>query len=116
LVLNDPDWDAEIEVLPLGLVKGEGDIVFGKWPTVIPANYSEKELQQISDFYWKKKNYTPAANQFWFDFRELEHVYQLFGMYFDMKDAIDESQLSSKMRPFLETLDFYISQAGLSDL
>lgn len=116
LVAADPDWDAEIEVLPLGLVGGEGASVFGTWPTVIPANYSEKELQQISDYYWKKKNYAPAANQFWFDFRELEHVYQLFNMYFDMKDAIDDSQLSSKMRLFLETLDFYIDQANLSDL
>lgn len=75
-----PELGSDIAVLPLGM-KHHGNaaaLVFQSWDNLIPQNYTEKELQEISDYYWKNKNYAPAANEMFIDFRELEHVYQLF--------------------------------------
>ena len=72
-----PEIDAEIAILPLG-VRGPTEmsrLIFRPWTSIIPTNYSEEELKQISDFLWQKKAYKPAPTQFYIDFRELEHVY-----------------------------------------
>lgn len=44
----------EIEVLPLGLMDGYAarGLVFRKWEEIVPANYTEENLQIISDLYW----------------------------------------------------------------
>ena len=71
------DFDAGIEVLPLGL-KHKGvlsGVVFRKWPELNPMNTPSELLQDISDLYWKKKNYKSTGTQCYFDFREVEHVY-----------------------------------------
>jgi hypothetical protein len=50
------DFDAGIEVLPLGL-KYKGilpGVVFRKWADLIPQNTPEDLLQDVSDLYWKK--------------------------------------------------------------
>lgn len=50
------DFDAGIEVLPLGL-KQKGmvpGLVFRKWEILNPQNTPEEYLQEISQLYWKK--------------------------------------------------------------
>lgn len=115
-----PEINAEIEVLPLGVVGTTycAAKLFRDWNSLIPANYTEEDLKEISDFYWKKQNYKPAANQFYIDFRELEHVYQLFLSFFDLEDAADgaDVRLESNLRQLLDTLVFYIERAELTDL
>ena len=116
--VGEPDIDTEIEILPLGVI-GRGmrsSLVFRSWDDIIPKNYSEEDLKVISDLYWMKKNYQPAANQFYVDFRELEHVYQLFMTYFELEEAVDEQKIESKLGNLLETLKFYIERAELSEL
>jgi hypothetical protein len=75
-------------------------------------------LETISDFLWEKKKYKPAANQFYIDFRELEHVYQLFLSFFDLEDAADAAdvRIEANLRNLLDTLNFYIDRAQLTEL
>lgn len=117
---SPPEINAEIEVLPLGVVGTTycAAKLFRDWNSLIPANYTEEDLEEISDFYWKKQKYKPAANQFYIDFRELEHVYQLFLSFFDLEDAADgaDVRLESNLRELLDTLVFYIERAELTDL
>lgn len=78
--MEEPTMDVEIEVLPLGVKrdKGPGAYLFRKWEDVIPGNMTEEMLQEASDLYWRKQNYKPTGQQQYIDFRELEHVYEMF--------------------------------------
>lgn len=117
-MVEEPDIDAEIEVLPLGVIgrRMRPFDIFVSWDRLIPENYDETTLKRISDFYWMKQKYEPAANQFYIDFRELEHVYQLFMTYFELEGAIDEEKLNSGLANLLDTLKFYIERAELCEL
>ena len=117
-MVEEPDIDAEIEVLPLGVMgrRMRPFNIFVSWDQLIPENYGEATLKAISDFYWTKQKYEPAANQFYIDFRELEHVYQLFMTYFELEGAIDEEKLNSGLSNLLDTLNFYIARAELCEL
>lgn len=117
-MVEEPDIDAEIEVLPLGVMgrRMRPFQIFVSWDKLIPQNYDEAALKEISDFYWMKQKYEPAANQFYIDFRELEHVYQLFMTYFELEGAIDEEKLNSGLANLLDTLKFYIERAELCEL
>ena len=65
----------------------------------------------------EKKKPKPARS---FDFRELEPVYQLFLFREDLIDRIEEAKeahlVESNLDKLLETLDFYISAADLTDV
>jgi hypothetical protein len=54
--VDDPDIDAEIEVLPLGVVgrSMRPSLIFRPWTDLIPQNYDQAALKVISDFYWEK--------------------------------------------------------------
>ena len=57
------DFDAGIEVLPLGL-KQKGivpGLLFRKWEKLNPWNTPEEHLQEISQLYWKKKQFAPGS-------------------------------------------------------
>ena len=112
------DFDAGIEVLPLGLFyKGSlPGVVFRKWSNLNPQNTPKEFLQPISDLYWKKKNFAPTGTQQWFDFRELEHVYQLLNQLLELEDAVDTESLDANLGNLLKTLHFYIEQADLTDI
>lgn len=48
------DFDAGIEVLPLG-IKHKGElqcVIFRPWPQLNPMNTSQEYLKDISDLYW----------------------------------------------------------------
>ena len=119
MVPDDPQIDCEISVLPLGVKGGSTSIrgyIFRKWEELIPANFDEEILQQVSDYYWEKKNFKPGAYQHYIDFRDLEHVYQMFQQFFELEDAADAAEMESNLPALMETLKFYIEQAGLSEL
>lgn len=115
---GNPQIDCEIAVLPLGvkndnLLRGQ---IFRKWDELIPQNYDEKTLQQISEYYWSKKEYVVGANERYIDFRNLEHVYEMFQQFFELDDAAECAEFESNLPALMETLKFYIDQAELSEL
>ena len=58
------DFDAGVEVLPLGLVHKDSAVsalVFQPWSKLIPSNYTEEALAEMSDLYWKKHGFAPTA-------------------------------------------------------
>lgn len=49
-----PQMDCEVAVLPLG-TKNNSELrgwIFRNWDELIPANYTEDMLEQISTYYW----------------------------------------------------------------
>lgn len=112
------DFDVGIEVLPLGL-KHKGilpGVVFRKWAELNPQNTPKEFLQDISDLYWKKQQFAPTASQQWFDFRELEHVYQLLNQQIELEQITPELEAASNLQSLLDTLQFYVDQANLTDI
>ena len=72
------DFEAEIPVFPLGLVGAPfSELVFKQIDDLNPTTYTEKELDALTRHYWSKKE--QSRPQLYFDFGELEHVYELFG-------------------------------------
>ena len=115
--VSDPQFDCEIAVLPLG-TKSATDIrgqIFRKWEELVPANFTADSLDEVSKYYWKKKEYQPSPNQFFLDFRNLEHVYEIFRLFFELDGAASCAELESTLPALMETLQFYIEQAELSE-
>ena len=114
-----PDFDVDIEVLPLGAMHGDDfvtTLLFRTLRGFAPEQYTESELALISERYWKKQQFAPSAHQTWVDFRELEHVYQLLAFWSELHDAAKEADTTSNLSALLKTLQFYIDQADLSDI
>ena len=73
-------------------------------------------MELISELYWKKKEYKPSAQQRYIDFRELEHVYEMFQQFFELDDAASFAEMDSNLPALMETLKFYTEQAELSEI
>lgn len=115
---SDPQFDCEIAVLPLG-TKNQSELrgyIFRKWEELIPANFTPEMLDELSKYYWEKKNYNPNSNQFYLDFRDLEHVYGIFKLFFELDGAASCAELESNLPALMETLQFYVDQAELTEL
>ena len=113
-----PVLDADIAVFPLGVKKDNniGKLVFKDFSELIPQSFSEDELRAISKFYWmKQKEFSKFTGARRIDFTELEVVYQLFLILEELKEE-DEQELYSTLQQFLDTLNYYIGQADLSDI
>ena len=122
---NEPivfDFDISVDVFPLGLWYNDPTSahVFRTWRGLDPEQISDIDLRLISDLYWKKERSAQSASQSnrpnWFDFRELEHVYQLLNFLNELNDAAREADMSSNLSFLLRTLHFYIDHAELSDI
>jgi hypothetical protein len=73
----EPVLDVDIPVFPLG-TKTPGFVsekLFKPLTEVIPSNFSDKELEQISRLIWSHQD-RPQSN--YFDFFEVEHIYNAF--------------------------------------
>lgn len=118
VIYHDPQIDTDIEVLPLG-TKCNSPLrrwIFRKWEEVIPANFTEEMLEEVSTYYWKKKNFKPAPAQYFIDFRDPEHVYQMFQQFFELGSAAYNAEFDSNLPSLIETLKFYMEQAELSEI
>ena len=113
-----PMIGSDIEVLPLGLCKPNpiGNLVFICPEELLPGHYTDEELKRISDYYWSKKNWKPNEHQDYIDFRELEHVYQIFMAFFELEDAAGADTLDNSIGGLLDTLKFYVERAELSEM
>lgn len=111
----------EVEVLPLGLRDDSrtARLLFLPWLALVPSNFAEEEVREVSSLYWRKQSYAPGPNQLWIDFREEEHIFHLFDLFFELDRAVDatlELDGDSQLRPLLDTLIFYTEQAELDGL
>lgn len=113
-----PKIGSDIEVLPLGLCNPNpvGELIFVCPEELLPGHYTEEELRRISNYYWSKKEWKPGKNQDYIDFRELEHVYQMFMAFFELEDAAGADTLDNSIGGLLETLKFYVERAELSEM
>lgn len=105
------DFEFEIPVYPLGMGGSIlGKQIFQGLDQLVPANFGEEDLKPIIEFYWQKQNEKrPAA---YFDFTDLEHVYEFFAQLEDLKD----SETTPSLKQLIETLEYYIAQADLDEV
>ena len=109
----NPSFDAEIPVFPLGVAHGAmGALLFKEELT--PMGLDEPTLKKISDFCWEKKQ--ELRPKIFFDFENLEHVYELFGQLNELKESVDDLPVDSTLRQMLETLEFYIARSDLNEI
>ena len=110
----DPDFDAEIPVFPLGLSAGPiGGLVFREEENLNPSTYTEEDLAKVIKFYWDKKS--SARPAIYFDFTDLEHIYELFGQLNELEDSIGALPVNSNLSKLLDTLKYYIEMTDLTE-
>lgn len=120
--VNEPiepaDFDAEIEVLPLGTFNKSyaANLIFKEWDKLNPSSYSDEALKIVSDFYWKKHNYQPTGQQLFIDFRNLEHVYQIFQAFYELDNTKGEDRIENHTVYLLKALEYYVKAADLNDI
>lgn len=113
---EDSFFDSDIPVFPFG-VMGKNQLsalVFQDFSKLTPKNFSEKEISQISSFFWKKKEEQEKISRIYFDFTDLESIYRLFLQLEELEE--EEEDLFSTTSSFIQTLKFYIDQADLNDI
>lgn len=110
----DPDFDAEIPVFPLGLKAGPvGALLFKGERDLNPSSYNESDLQKVLQFYWSKKSESRPA--IFFDFENLEHIYELFGQLNELEESVGALPINSNLNKLLETLKYYIEMTDLTE-
>ena len=108
------DFDAEIPVFPLGLVGAPfSELVFKQADDLNPTTYTEKELDVLTRHYWNKKE--QSRPQLYFDFGELEHVYELFGQLVELEEELDALPIESNLGKLIATLKYYIALTDLTE-
>lgn len=113
-----PTFEVEIPVFPLG-VKGDNLlsklIFFNK--DNLNIDLAEEELKVISNFIWDKEEQEKNKQQFYFDFTEKEHVYELFNLFFDLEDSAATIDMpESTLGDLLKTLKYYIELAEFNEV
>lgn len=111
---NGSNFDIDIPVFPLGI---QEKLIFKDFEELVPGVFKEEELKIISDLYWEKKDEEKRVqheSKIYFDFRDLEMVYQLF---LDLEeftaDQESEEGLLKTGSKLLDALWFYVRQADL---
>lgn len=113
---NGQIFDSDIPIWPLGLNNDNqlSKLLFRKFDTLTADKISEKELKQISKFYWEKENEKLTWTKNSFDFENLESVYQLFLQLEELGE--EEQEFFSTTNLLIKTLWFYIEEAELTDI
>ena len=113
---NDKTFDSDIPIWPLGLNSDNqlSKLLFRKFDVLAAEKVSEKELKQISKFYWEKENEKLTWTKNSFDFENLESVYQLFLQLEELGE--EEQEFFSTTNLLIKTLWFYIEEAELTDV
>jgi hypothetical protein len=109
------DIEAEIPVYPLGLISSSlGALLFKPKSELNPKTYTEEQQSKMVKFLWQKKD--ESRPQLYFDFGELEHVYELFRQLNEMEMNINELPIDSNLKQLIMTLEYYIELAELTDI
>lgn len=116
----EADWDVGIEVLPLGIFGKNvaARLLYRDFDDLIPANFNEEQLRSIYGVYWKKMAYTPNEHDQYFDFRELEHVYNIFALYYelDLTEEEEEEKYDQNTGGLMRALKYYVRMANLTEV
>ena len=108
------DFDSEIPIFPLGLINSKcAPLVFPTHP-IAPSQYNDQEIEQLTKFYWSKKDC--VRPKLHFDFSNPSHLYKLIGLQEEFEDQILDVSVGSCTSYFLDTLKFYVDLADLSDI
>ena len=113
---NNDFFDCDIPVFPLGLI-GENKLaklIFQEFDQLTKYEFKEEELKKISSFFWEKEKDFCTTKKNKFDFTDLENLYELFLQLENFKD--EGENLFSTSSYLIQTLNFYISQADLTDV
>lgn len=112
---NSPILGADILVMPLGLrTDTRAQKAFAPYP-ISPSLFGKQEIEGLIHFYWEQQREFAAAPQFWFDFRDENHVYALLNLEEELIDCADASDPESTLEDFLETLRYYKEMADLNE-
>ena len=112
-------FEADIPVFPLGLKLEDklGAKLFPHLHNVGIEEYGEEDLEKISKIYWeKRKEEENIGEKIHFNFKKIEHVYQLFLFFFEVEEEGLKKNLEGTSQDLLRTLEFYISEAELTPL
>ena len=109
-------FDCDMEVFPLGL-KARGttsELVFRPFKELYYKNFTEEQLKKISKRFWDKEN--KSKEGIYFDFTDIEHVYQLILSYVDLRAVVENGdETDSTTAELLNTLDYYVQETNLTD-
>lgn len=111
------ELDVEFLCAPCGLKYGGSSIWEKLFPPdryPIPSDFTQEELAQIIKFYWSRALDIKTSRLKVFDFRNPSHVGYVYDLYDQLDDEIDP-QIFSNTPEFLDTLNFYVARANLSD-
>lgn len=113
---NPPEEEEKIgdtiPIFPLGINTGDylSSLIFYDWDKFSPSFYKEEDLRFLQNFLDSlKENFD---SEFSFDFRELEHVYNLILNYEEIAAAANEGEISFK--GIIKALEFYEGMANLT--
>ena len=110
----NPDFDTEIPVFPLGLKAGPvGALLFKTERDLNPSTYSDSDLRKVLQFYWSKKS--ESRPTIFFDFGNLEHIYELFSQLNELEESIGALPVNSNLSKLLDTLKYYIEMTDLTE-
>lgn len=112
--VEDADFGAGIEVLPLGLKQETASFLFKDFGELGP-DLSEAEQRKASDIYWNGKNFRPGANQFFVDFRNGYHLQKIVEMFGELNQSENRDKVDQNLGKLLETFEYYWRQADLDE-
>lgn len=101
---------SDVDVLPLGTKCATAPDIWRPVDQLLPHNYTEDSLTQISHFIWREHN-QPLS----FDFRNINHLRELIEYYQEMRDGYDPEDLYDTTKAFLDTFDYYVELAHLPE-
>ena len=112
--------DTDILVFPFGFKYDDqkiSELIFKPLEELVPATFSEKDLRNISNFYWtKQEEEKNKKEREFFDFRELEHLYNFLITFDELEDATLLEELESTTKYLIETFKYYAAISDLSDI
>ncbi len=111
---NQLVFEADIPVYPLGL--SSNHLIFKPFSQLTPDNFTYNELKQISLYYWEKRDEEALAPSIFFDYREPEHIYNLFLQFDEIQEEFSEKPFDSTIDQVLSTLNYYISITELTPI
>lgn len=100
----------EITILPAGLYSKENPIF--QWP-LRPIDLTKEEIEKAVRQLWKTRE---NSNRFVFDFRNIEHVYNLVLQYDQLYDGSLVEGIENELPALLRTFDFYVEIAQLEPI
>ena len=113
---RDPGlFGADLYVAPVGIIS-QFPALFPAHEMPTPQNVPAADLGPLLKSYWDNLKCAENAPM-GFDFRNQEHLYQLFQVWDDFQEQIERGELQFETsKSFFDTLQWYINQTELSEV